>query len=231
MAPETYRVTAPPPRAGAQWRRLRALLRRAERPLLLVGAASRARTPRGLVVQLAERHGIPMITAYGRNDAVAERASPLPRARSAAPDAGAPPPLCRHADVLSPSARGSASSPATSTTAPSAPRPPSSTSISTRARSAATIPWAVGVARRTRGSPCAALAERLARRRRATDRGALAGGRGRAASSAPGAARGGRPPRRAPAQASSAVYAGAAEGAAARRRRGAGRGRGTRLWL
>src|SRR6266850_1472945 len=45
------------------------LLQHAQRPLLLVGGGVTRAGASDVVVQLSERHSIPMITAYGRNDA------------------------------------------------------------------------------------------------------------------------------------------------------------------
>ncbi len=99
LAPETYRATHPlPPHPDAIEQAAR-LLRRAERPLLLVGGGATRAGANDLVVRLAERHGIPMITAYGRNDAVPS-AHPLyigPLGRAGAPEAAA---ACRRTDVL-----------------------------------------------------------------------------------------------------------------------------------
>jgi len=75
------------------------LVRRAERPLLLAGGGAIRAGAGDLVVRLAEAHGIPMITAYGRNDAVPS-AHPLyvgPLGRAGAPEAAA---ACRRADLL-----------------------------------------------------------------------------------------------------------------------------------
>src|SRR5258705_747343 len=99
MAPDAYRVTRPPPPHPDAVEAAVALLRRAERPLLLVGGGVTRANANQSVLELAERHGIPMITAYGRNDAVPS-AHPLylgPLGRAGAPEAAA---ACRHADVL-----------------------------------------------------------------------------------------------------------------------------------
>jgi acetolactate synthase-1/2/3 large subunit/sulfoacetaldehyde acetyltransferase len=74
-------------------------LRDAERPLLLAGGGVTWAGAGDLVVALAEREGVPMITAYGRNDAVPS-AHPLylgPLGRAGAPEAAA---ACRRADLL-----------------------------------------------------------------------------------------------------------------------------------
>jgi thiamine pyrophosphate-dependent acetolactate synthase large subunit-like protein len=61
--------------------------RRAERPLLLVGGGATRAGANELVVRLSDRCAIPMIRAYGRNDAVPS-AHPLylgPLGRAGAP--------------------------------------------------------------------------------------------------------------------------------------------------
>jgi len=99
LPPDAYRVThAQPPHADAV-REAARRLRQAERPLLLVGGGASRAGANELVVQLGERHGIPMITAYGRNDAV-PNAHPLylgPLGRAGAPEAAA---ACRRADLI-----------------------------------------------------------------------------------------------------------------------------------
>jgi acetolactate synthase-1/2/3 large subunit/sulfoacetaldehyde acetyltransferase len=99
LAAPQYRAThAPPPHPDAI-RAAAALLARAQRPLLLVGGGVNWAEANDLVVGLAERYAIPMITAYGRNDAVpnghALYLGPLGRAGS--PEAAA---ACRRADLL-----------------------------------------------------------------------------------------------------------------------------------
>ena len=99
LAPCRYRVThAQPPHADAI-REAVQRLRQAERPLLLVGGGTSRAGANELVVQLSDRYGIPMITAYGRNDAV-PNAHPLylgPLGRAGAPEAAA---ACRRADLI-----------------------------------------------------------------------------------------------------------------------------------
>jgi thiamine pyrophosphate-dependent acetolactate synthase large subunit-like protein len=94
-----YRAThAPPPHPDAV-RAAARRLREAERPLLLVGGGATRAGATGLVVELSDRLGIPMITAYGRNDAV-PNSHPLylgPLGRAGAPEAAA---ACRRADVV-----------------------------------------------------------------------------------------------------------------------------------
>ena len=99
LEPGAYRVThAQPPHPDAVDRAAHRL-RRAERPLLLVGGGASRAGANELVVQLSDRYGIPMITAYGRNDAV-PNAHPLylgPLGRAGAPEAAA---ACRRADLI-----------------------------------------------------------------------------------------------------------------------------------
>ena len=74
-------------------------LRQAERPLLLVGGGVNWAGASDLVVKLAEQGSIPMINAYGRNDAVPS-AHPLyvgPLGRAGAPEAAA---ACQRADLI-----------------------------------------------------------------------------------------------------------------------------------
>ena len=99
LAPSGYRIThAQPPHPEAV-REAAERLRRAERPLLLVGGGASRAGANELVVQLSDGYGIPMITAYGRNDAV-PNAHPLylgPLGRAGAPEAAA---ACRRADLI-----------------------------------------------------------------------------------------------------------------------------------
>jgi acetolactate synthase-1/2/3 large subunit/sulfoacetaldehyde acetyltransferase len=99
LAPEAYRTTyAQPPHADAV-REAARCLRQAERPLLIVGGGASRAGANELVVQLSERYGIPMITAYGRNDAVPNTHALYlgPLGRAGAPEAAA---ACRRADVI-----------------------------------------------------------------------------------------------------------------------------------
>jgi thiamine pyrophosphate-dependent acetolactate synthase large subunit-like protein len=76
-----------------------ALLRGAERPLLIVGGGVTRAEANDLVARISDQYAIPMITAYGRNDAV-PNAHPLyvgPLGRAGAPEAAA---ACRRADLL-----------------------------------------------------------------------------------------------------------------------------------
>ena len=99
LATEHYRVTHAPPAHPDAIRAAAERLARAERPLLLVGGGVSWAGANALVVRLAEQYGLPMITAYGRNDAVpndhALYVGPLGRAGS--PEAAA---ACRRADLL-----------------------------------------------------------------------------------------------------------------------------------
>jgi thiamine pyrophosphate-dependent acetolactate synthase large subunit-like protein len=99
LAPERYRVTHPQAPHAAAVSAAVERLRRAERPLLLVGGGATRAGANQVVVELSERCGIPMITAYGRNDAVPS-AHPLylgPLGRAGAPEAAA---ACRRADLI-----------------------------------------------------------------------------------------------------------------------------------
>ena len=74
-------------------------LRTAERPLLLVGGGVNWAEANAVVMRLAEQHGMPIITAYGRNDAV-PNTHPLyvgPLGRAGSPEAAA---ACKRADLL-----------------------------------------------------------------------------------------------------------------------------------
>src|SRR5260221_169231 len=70
VAPENYRITHPQPPHPDAIRDAARRLRQAERPLLLVGGGTTWAGANDLVVRLSEQYSIPMITAYGRNDAV-----------------------------------------------------------------------------------------------------------------------------------------------------------------
>jgi acetolactate synthase-1/2/3 large subunit/sulfoacetaldehyde acetyltransferase len=99
LGAERYRPIHPQPPHPDAIRDAARLLREAERPLMLVGGGATRAGASDLVVRLADQHGIPMITAYGRNDAV-PNAHPLylgPLGRAGAPEAAA---ACRRADVL-----------------------------------------------------------------------------------------------------------------------------------
>ncbi|HEU5195261.1 MAG TPA: thiamine pyrophosphate-binding protein [Methylomirabilota bacterium] len=71
----------------------------AQRPLIVAGGGVTWAEGNALLMQLAERHGLPIITAYGRNDAV-PNAHPLyvgPLGRAGSPEAAA---ACKRADLL-----------------------------------------------------------------------------------------------------------------------------------
>jgi len=97
--PAAYRpVHAQPPHPDAV-REAVGIVRAAERPLLLVGGGVTWAGAGDLAARLAEQQGYPIVTAYGRNDAV-PNAHPLyvgPLGRAGAPEAGE---ACRRADVL-----------------------------------------------------------------------------------------------------------------------------------
>jgi thiamine pyrophosphate-dependent acetolactate synthase large subunit-like protein len=97
--PATYRATQPPLPHPDAIREAARVIQHAQRPLLLVGGGVNRAEANDVVVRLAERHGIPMITAYGRNDAV-PNGHPLyigPLGRAGSPEAAAG---CRRADAL-----------------------------------------------------------------------------------------------------------------------------------
>jgi len=99
VAPDHYRITHPLPPHPDAIREAARLLRGAERPLMLVGGGVTRAEANDLVVRLSDQYAMPMITAYGRNDAV-PNAHPLyvgPLGRAGAPEAAA---ACRRADVL-----------------------------------------------------------------------------------------------------------------------------------
>jgi thiamine pyrophosphate-dependent acetolactate synthase large subunit-like protein len=99
LAPEAYRPTHPAPPHPEAVRAAARLIARAERPLLLVGGGVTWAGAADLVIRLAARHGLPMITAYGRNDAVPND-DPLyvgPLGRAGSPEAAE---ACRRADLL-----------------------------------------------------------------------------------------------------------------------------------
>ena len=99
IPPPQYRPTHPQPPHPEAIREAVRLLREASRPLLLVGGGVTWADANALVVRLSEQLALPMITAYGRNDAV-PNAHPHylgPLGRAGAPEAAA---ACRRADLL-----------------------------------------------------------------------------------------------------------------------------------
>ena len=99
LAPGGYRITHAQPPHPEAIREAVERLGRAERPLLLVGGGASRAGANELVVQLSDGYGIPMITSYGRNDAV-PNSHPLylgPLGRAGAPEAAA---ACRRADLI-----------------------------------------------------------------------------------------------------------------------------------
>jgi acetolactate synthase-1/2/3 large subunit/sulfoacetaldehyde acetyltransferase len=99
VAPAAYRPAhARPPHADAVGETL-GWLRRAVRPLMIVGGGVMRAGASDLVLRLGETYGIPIVTAYGRNDAVPNE-HPLyvgPLGRAGAPEAAA---AVRRADLL-----------------------------------------------------------------------------------------------------------------------------------
>ncbi len=99
LEPAGYRATHPQIPHPEAIREAVRLLRQAQRPLLLVGGGVSWAGANDLVVRLSEQCALPMITAYGRNDAV-PNTHPLyigPLGRAGAPEAAA---ACRRADLI-----------------------------------------------------------------------------------------------------------------------------------
>ncbi len=97
--PAAYRPDHPQPPHPDATRQAIDILKQAQRPLMLAGGGVSWAGASGLAARLSDHYGLPMITAYGRNDAVPNAhpnyIGPLGRAGSA--EAGA---ACRRADVL-----------------------------------------------------------------------------------------------------------------------------------
>src|SRR5258705_6213971 len=91
LAPRAYPTTYPQPPHADAVREAARRLRQAERPLLIVGGGASRAGAGEVAVQLGDRYGTPMITAYSRNDAVPHAHSyhlappGRPRAPEAAP--------------------------------------------------------------------------------------------------------------------------------------------------
>src|SRR6266481_3531314 len=99
LPPPSYRVTHPPVPHPDAIRQAARLLARAERPLILAGGGVNWAGAGDLVVRLSREYSTPVITAYGRNDAV-PNTHPLyigPLGRAGAPEAAA---ACRRADLI-----------------------------------------------------------------------------------------------------------------------------------
>ena len=97
--PGSYRPDHPPLPHPDATRQAIGILQQAERPLMLVGGGVTWAGASDLAVRLSEQCALPMITAYGRNDAV-PNAHPNyigPLGRAGSPEAAA---ACRRADVL-----------------------------------------------------------------------------------------------------------------------------------
>ncbi len=99
IPPERYRPLHPlRPHPDAVERAVR-LLRDAERPLILAGGGVTWAGAGALLVRLSEQFALPVVTAYGRNDAISND-HPLyigPLGRAGAPEAAA---ACRRADLI-----------------------------------------------------------------------------------------------------------------------------------
>jgi acetolactate synthase-1/2/3 large subunit/sulfoacetaldehyde acetyltransferase len=99
LPPARYRPTHPAPPPPEAVRDAVRRLARAERPLLLAGGGITWAGASDLALRLSGRRGLPVITAYGRNDAVPND-HPLyigPLGRAGSPEAAA---ACRRADLL-----------------------------------------------------------------------------------------------------------------------------------
>ena len=99
QAPPAYRPTRPAPPHPDAVREAARLLARTNRPLLIAGGGVTWAAASDLVTQLSTAYGLPMVTAYGRNDAVPND-HPLyvgPLGRAGAPEAAQ---ACRRADLL-----------------------------------------------------------------------------------------------------------------------------------
>jgi acetolactate synthase-1/2/3 large subunit/sulfoacetaldehyde acetyltransferase len=99
LEPGRYRADHPQLPHPEAIREAARLVSQAERPLLLVGGGVNWSGANQAVERLSEQHAIPVITAYGRNDAV-PNTLPLyvgPLGRAGSPEAAA---ACRRADVL-----------------------------------------------------------------------------------------------------------------------------------
>jgi acetolactate synthase I/II/III large subunit len=97
--PASYRPIHPAAPSAEAVREAIAVLRQATRPLMLVGGGVTWAGAGDLAHRLSALLGLPMVTAYGRNDAVSND-DPLyvgPLGRAGSPEAAA---VCRRADVL-----------------------------------------------------------------------------------------------------------------------------------
>jgi acetolactate synthase I/II/III large subunit len=97
--PASYRPTHPPAPHPEGIRQAVRCLGQADRPLLLAGGGVIWAGAGDLLLRLIRQHVLPVVTAYGRNDAVPS-AEPLylgPLGRAGAPEAAA---ACRRADLL-----------------------------------------------------------------------------------------------------------------------------------
>jgi acetolactate synthase-1/2/3 large subunit/sulfoacetaldehyde acetyltransferase len=99
VPPAQYRPAQQPQPHPEAIREAVRLLREAARPLLLVGGGVTWAAANALVVRLSAQLTLPMITAYGRNDAVPNDHPQYlgPLGRAGAPEAAA---ACRRADLL-----------------------------------------------------------------------------------------------------------------------------------
>ena len=97
--PEAYRIHHRPPGDPELVRRAAHLLKEARRPVIIAGGGINESGATQQVVELANLISVPLITSYGRNDAV-PNGHPLyvgPLGRAGSPEAGE---LCAKADVI-----------------------------------------------------------------------------------------------------------------------------------
>ena len=98
-APESYRAHHRSPGDPALIKRAAELLKNAKRPIIIAGGGVNHSDASRQVVDIADLLFAPMITSYGRNDAV-PNSHPLyvgPLGRAGAPEAGE---ICAQADVI-----------------------------------------------------------------------------------------------------------------------------------
>ena len=99
QAPESYRTQHRPPGDPELLRKAAGLLRSAQRPLIIAGGGINHSEAADQAVALADLLSIPIVTSYGRNDAVPNR-HPLyvgPLGRAGSREAGE---LCSRSDVI-----------------------------------------------------------------------------------------------------------------------------------
>ena len=97
--PRRYRIHHRPPGDPERVKEAAAWVKKARRPLIIAGGGINHSDATEEVVELAERLSAPIVTSYGRNDAVPNQHSLYvgPLGRAGAPEAGE---LCRKADLI-----------------------------------------------------------------------------------------------------------------------------------